>query len=215
MACAAPTSWAAVASTPNSNARSTSASRTAPDAVTSNSFRAGSTDSCCVAAVASLTEPSCASSTSPALSASSARGTCGGSATVTTSSPAASAALRSSPRNRTGATATDSTTGPGTHQRPSRSAATTRSTGVASMPSYSSATISAVTRVGERGPHLAAVGGVTFGPRPDRGGDVGGAQRGIDARGEIALLIVEFEVHLACPFGSRGRPSNRSAMMLR
>ena len=55
------------------------------------------------------------------------------------------AALRSSSASKTGATAMDSVTGPGTHQRPSRSAATTRSTGWAPMPSNFSCTTSAVT----------------------------------------------------------------------
>jgi hypothetical protein len=70
--------------------------------------------------------------------------------------------------------------------------------------------------VGQLGPDLAAGRGVPGGPGPHRGGHIGGAQRGVDAGGEIALLFVEFEVHLLFPpEASRGNPSSRSAMMLR
>ena len=66
--------------------------------------------------------------------------------------------------------------------------------------------------VGQLCPHLAAGGGVARGPGPHRGGQIGGGQRRVDAGGEVALLFVQIELHFAF---SRGRPSSRSAMMLR
>ena len=68
--------------------------------------------------------------------------------------------------------------------------------------------------VGQRRPDLAAGTGVARRPCAHRRGNVGCAERGVDARGEVALLFVDLEVHF-CPLGSRGRPSSRSAMMLR
>ncbi|EUA23780.1 hypothetical protein I553_5687 [Mycobacterium xenopi 4042] len=113
--------------------------------MTSNRRRLGSMQSCRSPTLASLTRPWWAKSTRPAASASTARGICGGTAAVAISSPVASDAHRSSSASRIGATATDSVTGPGTHQRPSRSNATTRSTGCASMPSNRWGTMRAVT----------------------------------------------------------------------
>ncbi len=145
MACPAPTSWAAVASAPNSYARAVSALWPSPRGETSNSRRVGSTESCGEPGVASRTVPCSASRTSPAKSAATARGTAGGMARVAISSPLPSAAERSSSASRIGATAIDSVTGPGTAHRPSRSQATTTSTGCASSPSNFSDTSSAVT----------------------------------------------------------------------
>ena len=144
-ACPAPISCAAVASTPKSNARPTSAGRGPPCAATSKSRRVGSTEACLIPVDASLTTPSAATSTRPANSAPTALGTVGGSATVAIRSPEASAADRSSCASRIGATAMDSVTGPGTHQRPKRSQASARSTGCAPTPPNRSDTASAVT----------------------------------------------------------------------
>ncbi|SHU64222.1 Uncharacterised protein [Mycobacteroides abscessus subsp. abscessus] len=92
---------------------------------------------------------SSAMSTSPAMSASRARGAIGGAATVAINSPEARRVDGSAPSSwldsNTGATATDSTTGPGTAHLPKPSRATTRSTGCAPMPSYFSDTARAVT----------------------------------------------------------------------
>ena len=154
-------SCAAVASTPTSKARPTAAGRGAPSAVTSKSRRVGSTDECPAPASASQTAPSAATSTRSATSAPTARGTSGGIATVAIRFPEASAATRSSPASSTGATAMDSVTGPGTHQRPSRSQATTRSTGCAPRPPNSSGTDSAVTPRSANRDHTARPGRVS------------------------------------------------------
>ena len=66
-------------------------------------------------------------------------------------------------------------------------------------------------KIGQRRPHLASRRGIAVGPGSYRRRQVGGTQRRVDAGREIALLFVDFEVHLL----SLGRPSNRSAMMLR
>ena len=68
--------------------------------------------------------------------------------------------------------------------------------------------------VGQRRPDLAAGTGVALRPCAHRRWDACRAERRVDARREVALLFVDLEVHF-CPLGSRGRPSSRSAMMLR
>ena len=147
------------------------------------------------------------------MSASTARGTCGGIATVAISSPDARAALRSSSASRIGATAMDSVTGPGTHQWPSRSQRhhqvdRVRLDAVELLGNHQRGHA----QVGQLRPHLAAGCGVAGGPRPHRGGHVGGAERGVDAGREVALLFVESRISFRL---FRGRPSSRSAMMLR
>jgi hypothetical protein len=71
------------------------------------------------------------------------------------------------------------------------------------------------TEVRQCGPDLAAGTGVACRPGTYGAGHVGCRKRRVDTRREVALLFVEIELHLVCPLGSRGRPSSRSAMMLR
>ena len=183
--------------------------------MTSNSFRLGSTDSCCVAGGAVTHFTVDGHQEQPAASASTARGTCGGSATVAITSPAASAALRSSSASRTGATAMDSVTGPGTHHRPRHSAATTRSTGCASIPSNFSGTASAVTPRSASAPIPCGQGRCRPRPtrEPRRADRPPPARRRCLPRSRAAARLDR--IHLACSLGSRGSPNSRSAMMLR
>ncbi|COW78586.1 Uncharacterised protein [Mycobacterium tuberculosis] len=68
-------------------------------------------------------------------------------------------------------------------------------------------------QVGQLLPHLAAGRHITGSPSTDDAGQVGGAERRVDAGREVALLFVECEFH--GHVFSRGSPSSRSAMMLR
>ena len=213
MPCAAPTSCAAVASAPNSKANAVSADQPSPDASTAKTFRLGSTDSCSAPTLASATSPSPASSTRPAVAASTARGTHGGCATVAMSSPDASAPTRSSSPSRIGATATDSTTGPGTHQRPSRSMATTRSTGWASMPSNFSGTISAVTPRSVSWAHTLRAGAVSPSAHDRTAVGRSAAPRAASMLAAKSRCCSSISKFTSIYF--RGRPSSRSAMMLR
>lgn len=70
---------------------------------------------------------------------------------------------------------------------------------------------------GERGPHRQAGAVITRGPGTRRGRNIGHRQRRVDAGGEVALLGVQIEFHLAPPVRalSLGSPRMRSAMILR
>ena len=118
--------------------------------------------------------------------------------------------------SKTGATAMDSATGPGTHQRPSRLECDhqVHRVGVDAVELLRHRERGDA-QVGQRRPDLAAGCGVARGPGAHRAGHVGGAERGVDTGGEVALLFVECEFHLVFPALSLGRPSSRSAMMLR
>ena len=70
------------------------------------------------------------------------------------------------------------------------------------------------TEIGQLIPDLAPRCGVTVGPGPNRGRNIGGAECGVDTGGEIALFGVESEPHDGLA-PSLGRPSSRSAMILR
>ncbi|SKU51882.1 Uncharacterised protein [Mycobacteroides abscessus subsp. abscessus] len=58
---------------------------------------------------------------------------------------------------------------------------------------------------------------ITRGPGPRRGRNIGHRQRRVDAGGEVPLLGVQIELHLAPPVRalSLGSPRMRSAMILR
>ena len=83
------------------------------------------------------------------------------------------------------------------------------------MPSNFSGTASAVTPRSASVAHTLRPGAVSPAAQArTAAGHVGGAQCGVDAGREVALLFVEGELHSV--FGlSLGRPSSRSAMMLR
>ena len=63
----------------------------------------------------------------------------------------------------------------------------------------------------QRRPDLAAGTGVAGHPRAHRRGNVGRRERSVDARGEVALLFVEIELHCFFPACPRAREADQAA----